>query len=316
MDPRIETTKATLKAKILAGTASGIIGVGIDSIEEKLIAFYIDHEEAVKTLQSVDASFADFVVLKRGTPPPETDDSSSGGGGGFFSLLRAFLANLRAKFPLRPTAVIKPQDGEKGHAGCFVEHQDTSKAVLTVVHAFHLRSEHNVWVRVSPPNNFKELGKSWLFADIKTGAGQSNPADCALFLPDMTKVTLEHDAGISGVYVNQQGLSGTVKRKVTNPVNTRDAKVVDTTAMISYDMIIDGVLEKGVVFDGQILVKGQNFGKPGHSGALVVMDKKEPDKGDGLGLYSYTTAESLYHFVTPFHACATELSIASIYNPP
>lgn len=315
MDPRIETTKTALKAKILAGTAGGIIGVGVDSLEEKLIAFYVDHEEAVNTLQSVDAGFMEFVVLARGTPPPESNEVS-GGGGSFFSRLSAFFASFKKKFPLRPTLVIMPKDGKKGYIGCFVEHQDSSKAVLTVVHVFHLRRKHAVLVRTSKPDHFKPLGESWCFANIKTAQGQSNLADCALFLPDMTKVTLERDEGISGNYVNVQRLPGTVKRKVTNPVIPRDGTVLDTTAMISYDLVIDGALAEGVVFDDQILVKRQNFGQQGHSGALIVMDKKESDRGDALGLYSYTTAESLYHFVTPFYACVNELGIASIYNPP
>ncbi len=283
MDARIEEMKKTLKARIVNGTADGINGVGIDPVEERLIVFYTDREAALATLQSVEADFLDFVELHRGTPAPPPMEAIRHG---FFTFFGNLLAAVRKKFSLEPASVIKPQDGDPGCVGCFVYHEDSTKAVLTVEHIFYLREEHVVRV-LSPPNDFKPAGKSWRFGGFNTGQGQSNSADCALFLPCEDevdpcegRVDLKRDGRISGKYITKQNAPQTVKRKVTNLASDKNGKVLDVTAMISYEITMSGMNPTKVVFDNQILVRGQNFGQWGDSGSLTVMEKKEADRGD------------------------------------
>jgi hypothetical protein len=308
----LENAKNILKSRIIADTAEGINGVGIDPDEDKLVVFFTNRVKAEEILRE---QFGDefFSSIKMETGEQAFAPESTGSQ--FLAFFNNILLAIQGKIPLRPASQIRPLDGKRGRAGCFVKHQDGAVAVLTAEHLFFKRTEH--LVRAKALGSFHDAGKSWLFGNIQPRPAV-NTADCALFLPDEAKVELKKDPRITGRTITAGKINKVRRKKVTTLVPGQEGKVLDVTALIVYEVFLNGQFRKAI-FDNQILVDGQGFGLPGHSGALVVMAQPVPEEdiriNDALGLYTFVNANRDKHIVTPLFECMRILRIVSPINP-
>ena len=136
----LQQDKETIKQGLREGTANGVVGVGIDSINQVLLVFVREKAEANK-----------FLAKAGVTAPSRLYSKDIGVFGRFGNFLRrvsrAFStasAHPCAAISLKPTSVIEPDRGDTGSLGCFVSLGDGTIAALTAEHLFHNRGEQTV----------------------------------------------------------------------------------------------------------------------------------------------------------------------------
>lgn len=316
MSDKLEDAKERVRAKLRAGLASGIVGVGIDPAKGKLLIFYSNKKKAENFLRNeFGDSFFTFVELYSGKIRGQESRPVSEGVLGF---LKALLKRV-LPVPLKPASRIQPDNGNEGRVGCFVSLNGGAIGVLTVEHLFFERTLHEVKVKTCKQGCERVAGTTLRFGGLQ--AGVVNLVDCALFSPS-ADVVLTPKKPMTGRFIAEAALKDVEKRTVETLVqNGSTGRVLDVDAAISYDVYLPGQGRQSLLFDNQILIESLTgvFGVEGHSGALVVIAQDEFSssfrRGDAVGLYSVITDTGDFHFATPFHTCLTVLEASGIHLP-
>lgn len=316
----LECAREMVREQLLANTAPGVLGAGIDPTigDGRLIVFFSDEAVAKPFLRELlGGELFPLVKLVSGQrlsarrlqscSPPIT-------------LLRRLLSWFRRirTAPVPCSSTIFPIEGDKGRLGCFVKLNAGAVVALTVGHIFLYRDPNDSDTNlVFACNEFgicdedDPIGAALDFSSLNAVV---NSVDGAIFLPAL----IPKESPMKRAIVQLTELAGVEGKIAQNLARiTYPGVVLDSKGIIKYE-IFDGTVLKEFLFDGQIFLKSSSgkFGIQSDSGVLIVLGETVGNVVEGsiLGVYSWTTFDNLYHFAVPMHECFREFKISSVYN--
>jgi hypothetical protein len=313
----LEDDKNKIRQDIIGDVASGVVGVGVDHINSKLLVFSIRTVSSKPYLESKfgEDYYRANIWLRSGRV--NLGSARSRAWKAWRRLTRGIVSSVTA-LSVKPGSDIQPMPGVEGVVGCFVLLADGAPGILTVQHIFLDLTSADVYLC-----GFKCVDKIGSLEKVGgispgPGAGNVNVSDCALFVPQ--NVQLKVSSKFSGDFVDKGDMQDTVGAPVLNVASKKTGNVIDHDAMIVYTVYVGGGRSTQAIFDHQILVDGMNFGEEAYSGSPVVLasnlarasPRPALPQYAAVGLYSAIVGVGQYHFATPVHACLDNSNISAL----
>lgn len=315
----LEEKKQAIRVRLRAGTADGIIGVGLNSVSRQLVVFYSDRDRAVAFLsvelgESWDSSVELVDCSKTSEDKVQNSEKRQRWKAFFVSVFRLFSREIK----LGSGARVQLEGGEPGTLGCFVELANGDVVGMISEHVCHRRDKHGVHETFS--SDKLKAGSVEGFGGLMPML-RCNVADAAFFRREKDVQIVSPMKIMSGRYVTKTNLGLVNKLAVTAVTQSEEeGRVVDISADHYRCAVLGDQGRVQVLMCDQLLIKSnQSFALGGDSGAVVILisDSSVPSsakKGDVVGVFSYKPSGGSYYFLAPFEACLTAIGGKKIFS--